>query len=139
MVSGRWFVRLTTRSPKDAGTTSTARLNSQLAHYMSSIPAAHRDDEVWTTNAKLQAVFTVTWDCLAVTTAAAAVDLLLSSERVFCDLLAAVEAAEMYNVEVCVFVCVGVRGCGHAQSFVALHCWLPQSVSFSLCRSWGVA
>jgi hypothetical protein len=193
----QWFVRLSSRSPKDAGVVSrsqhTAALTSRLSAATAALPAdatpEARDQAL--VNARLLALFDASWTGLRVRSragipdepsppsppgpppprplpgipsrfrmpahhaprtkhhgccalpptvqvddAAAAVSLLLNSERVFCDLLTAVEARELYDMQVCV-------AAARLQVPCAWHWRCPTSLSHTrahrLCRHSALA
>eukprot|EP00041_Stephanoeca_diplocostata_P027437 m.753962 g.753962 ORF g.753962 m.753962 type:complete len:588 (+) comp23175_c0_seq4:179-1942(+) len=81
-----YFVRLTSRSPKDAAVVTKDQFTKQFEHLKSVEPNSDH------TNLQLRAYFEASAQAQRVTNADGALSLLLASERVYCDLLEACAA-----------------------------------------------
>jgi len=108
------FVRLGSRSAKDAATLEgdTERFRAELDKRRADAERDHPGDKLWRGNAEVLAVADATWRALRVTTPEAAMARLQHSERVFEDLLEALEAAS--------------RNSGVWQTTIAIRRWEPR-------------
>eukprot|EP01137_Pigoraptor_chileana_P032201 Opistho-2@21210 len=97
------FVRLSSRSPKDAAFCDPTQLHTEMDAAINALKDADRilspDDE---SNARLQCVFACSFPSLRCVCGRDALRLLCTSERAFRDLLEALEAHEVYNAEIIV-------------------------------------
>jgi hypothetical protein len=89
----RMFVRMSNRSPKDGIKKNGAEIG-EFYRYKMEVQAQLRGYTIEDTNSKLVAFFWATTQQLQVTSASDTLNLLLSSERVFTDLILALVCAE---------------------------------------------
>eukprot|EP00035_Acanthoeca_spectabilis_P023431 m.449351 g.449351 ORF g.449351 m.449351 type:complete len:335 (-) comp19805_c0_seq1:91-1095(-) len=92
-----YFVRLASRSPKDAALFSRQELDACAERLAAAEPAGPGDEAGYEANLRLRAFCELSIQTLRITTGKDAVKLLLSSERVFRDLIEALTARAECN------------------------------------------
>ncbi|KAH3756146.1 cell division cycle protein 123-like [Pelomyxa schiedti] len=91
------FVRLSARSPKDAGRVNAENLRRYIAEREAELSEEQRSNPLFVANAKMLAIGKARWEALRCTSGKEAMEMILNSERVFMDLMEAIETEELWD------------------------------------------